>query len=148
MVMKAEESCLISMTIPKISLTCMSPLIARMSVSLSDKHRSFGSPRFPAESRADRRANASAISGELILSCVAVSWVIHEPFESVRIQAKPALFVLTSQAASDLQVMSRGSSTVSCNRLLGFVFEDQLVPCDPDYPADPWEYRSCYPRWR
>lgn len=53
---KAEEMVLISLMV----------LIARMSVELSEKHLSFLNPRVSAESRADRRAKASAMRGELI----------------------------------------------------------------------------------
>ena len=81
------DFCLISLTILKIFLMCMSFFIAQMYVVLSENNQSFGSPRFTAERRPDRRAIASAIRGELTNSCVAAPWLIWDPAESVRIQA-------------------------------------------------------------
>lgn len=107
---KTEVMCLISLMIPKISLICMSELIARISVELSEKHRNFEILKFPAKRRTERRAIASATSGDITKSFVAVPWPMYEPVESVNIHAEPALFERTSQAASDRQVTIDGSS--------------------------------------
>ena len=81
-----------------------------MSVELSEKHRSFVSPKFPAERRDDRSASASEIRGELTSSFVVAPCPMIVPVASVNIQAKPALLERTSQAASDRQITASGSS--------------------------------------
>ncbi|KAF2557735.1 hypothetical protein F2Q68_00017943 [Brassica cretica] len=85
-----KETVLPNSRLPHSSIEKM--LIALMSVELSEKHQSFRSPKVSAERRADRRAIASAIRGELIRSFVVAPCVIREPVESVKIQASSALF--------------------------------------------------------
>lgn len=114
---KIEEICLISLTILKIFLICMSFLIAQMCIVLSKNNQSFGSPSFTAERRPDRRAIASAMRGELTNPCVAAPWLMQDLAESVRIHVTLSLFDRLSQAASDLQVVTVRSSIEFCRFL-------------------------------
>lgn len=96
---------------PKVSLVCMLPLIARTSVWLSDNIVMWSYPFVAASMRADRRARASAINGEVTKSTERDPERCSPEIGPVKVHASPAFFVILSQAASVLHpILLSGSS--------------------------------------
>lgn len=129
---ETETIAWMSCTIPKISLICMSFLIARMSVELSESILILSTSRFTTAISPRRRARASAMSGDLTKSCTAVPLLLRWCVGSEIAHPKPALFVLLFQAASVLHVtlVPCDSWVDSVAGLLGTVFVVFLM--------DPW----------
>lgn len=105
MSVKADEICWMSWITPKISLVRMLPLIARMSVKLSEASLSCLYPSVAAVRRADRSARASAISGELTKSMEIEFDLGSFASGPEKIQASPACRFSLSQAASVWQMI-------------------------------------------
>ena len=89
----------------------MSLVMARTSVELSENILRCVTSLFTAERIADRRARASAISGDPMESWILEPWMIIVPAESVKFHASPARCDLLSKAASDLPIVSTAGDT-------------------------------------
>lgn len=99
-----EETERMSETTPMISLDWSLPLIARMSVKLSEKTLTEGKFRVSAMQRADHIAIASAIRGVLMKLCPIEPWIGFSKPRPVKTQPKPAFFFFLSHAASVIQM--------------------------------------------
>jgi len=107
-----DEIDCISLMIPINSFLCILPLIAPMSVVLSEKTLRLMKPSSFAASMAARTANASATRGDEMNSCVEEPIIVLETWGHEKFHASPALFLVSFQAASvlhEIELFLRGA---------------------------------------